>query len=76
MSLFSVGTWIQSGNLGQGGKTGETKAPIAKMATDECIVSFVSHVEGDGHMAHWVALLLGSRGGAQGVNPETLRLVR
>jgi len=48
MSLFSVGIWIQSGNLGQGGKTGETKAPIAKMATDECIVSFVLHVEGGG----------------------------
>ena len=44
MSLFSVGIWIQSGNLGQGGKTGETKAPIAKWQRINAIVSFVVHV--------------------------------
>ena len=46
-SVWELGSSL--GNLGQGGKTGETKAPIAKMATDGCIVfSFVCMYESGG----------------------------
>ena len=61
------GNFVPSlGNLGQGGKTGETKAPIAKWQRINAIVSFVVHV------GRWwpLSLLGGSPAGLQGGSPR------
>ena len=52
------------------------KGTYRQMATEIVLWSHLCMLEGGGPKGLWVALLLGSRGGTQGVNPATLRLVR
>jgi hypothetical protein len=65
------GNFVSSlGNLGQGGKTGETKAPIAKWQRINALSHLFRMFEGGGPKGLLDASPAGLQGEAQGVNPE------